>query len=100
MPEERTTQLLVRILTISGQTIDYRYFIPSNDNEAENVVDKAANMITRAMAPKTSALVWFDNPPIVYNPDNILGIRTDLVASEQDKKTIGNMIRKKLGLAL
>jgi hypothetical protein len=100
MPEERTTQLLVRILTISGQTIDHRYFIPANDNEAENVVVKAANMIMRAMAPKTSALVWFDNPPIVYNPDNILGIRTDLVASEQDKKTIGNMIRKKLGLAL
>ena len=100
MPEERTTQLLVRILTISGQTIDHRYFIPPDDSEANNVVDKAANMIMRAMAPKTSALVWFDNPAIVYNPDNILGIRTDLVASEQDKKTIGNMIRKKLELAL
>ena len=99
MPEERTTQLLVRILTISGQTIDHRYFIPSDDSEADKVVDKAATMIMRAMAPKTSALVWFDNPSIVYNPDNILGIRTDLVASEQDKKTVGNMIRKKLGLA-
>jgi hypothetical protein len=50
------------------------------------------------MAPKASLLVWFDNPLIVYNPDNILGIRTEFVGSEQDKKVIGARVKEKLGL--
>jgi hypothetical protein len=98
MPEERTLALIVRVITVVGQNIDHRYIMPSDDKEAERTIDSLANMIMRAMAPKASALVWFDGPFIVYNPDNILGIRTDLVGSEQDKHIFETKLKKKLGL--
>jgi len=100
MVEERNLQLIVRVLTVGGQNLDHRYLLPSDDKEAEEIVGKLATMIARAMSPKTSVLVWFDNPLIVYNPDNILGIRTDLVGSEQEKRAIGAQVKMKLGLIL
>jgi aspartyl aminopeptidase len=98
MPEERTLPLIVRVITVVGQNIDHRYTVPSDDKEAEKSIDSLANMIMRAMAPKASAIVSFDNPLIVYNPDNILGIRTDLVGSEQDNHIFETKLKKKLGL--
>ncbi len=98
MTEERHLQLIVRVLTVGGQNLDHRYIMPSDDKEGEELVEKLTRMIIRAMSPKTPLLVWFDNPLIVYNPDNILGIRTDLVGSEQDKKAVGGRVKEKLGL--
>lgn len=98
MVEERNLQLIVRVLTVGGQNIDHRYILPSGEKEAEKFADDLAGMIKRAMAPKSSALVWFDSPLIVYNPDNILGIRTDLLGSEQEKRAMGIQMKVKLGL--
>ena len=98
MTEEKNLQLLVRVMIVGGQAVDHRYILPSDDKKAEEVVGKLANMLTRAMAPKTSLLVWFDNPMTLYNPDNIVGIRTNLVGSEQDKMSFDNQLKAKLGL--
>jgi len=98
MADEKTQQLIVRVLTVGGQTIDHRNPIPTDEKEASRAIDKLAHMIMRAMAPKSSVLVWFDNPLIVYNPDNILGIRTELVGTEQEKQTIGTEVKSKLRL--
>ncbi|HXZ94734.1 MAG TPA: hypothetical protein VEG28_02345 [Dehalococcoidia bacterium] len=98
MTEEKNLQLLVRVMTVGGQTTDHRYILPSDNKKAEEFVEKLANMIARAMAPKTSQLVWFDSPMIVYNPDNILGIRANLVGSEHDKTSFDNQLKAKLGL--
>jgi hypothetical protein len=98
MADEKILQLIVKVLTVGGQSIDHRHLIPSDEKEASRAIDKLANMIMRAMAPKSSVLVWFDNPLIVYNPDNIIGIRTELVGTEQEKLAMGTQVKSKLRL--
>ena len=96
--EKKNLQLILRVMTVGGHTTDHRYFMPSDDMKAEEFIEKLSSIITRAMAPKTSLLIWFDNPLIVYNPDNIIGIQPNLVGSEQDKTTFDNRLKAKLRL--
>ncbi len=100
MSEDRTIQLTIRVLTVGGQHVDHRYTMPSDDKEAEEAINGLANMILRAITPKTSAIVWFDSPLILYNPDNIIGIRTDILSAEKDKQIFGIRLKNKLGLTL
>lgn len=100
MSEDRTIELVIRVLTVGGQHVDHRYSMPSDDKEAEETINGLANMMLRAITPKTSAIVWFDSPLILYNPDNIIGIRTDILGLEKDKHIFGTRLKKKLGLNL
>lgn len=95
MAEDETLQLIIRVLTLGGQEIDHRYVL-CDSNESEKVIDNVVDMITAAMTPKISTPVWFEYPFIVYNPDNIFGIRTECLGSMEQGKAVRDEIKMKL----
>jgi len=75
-------------------TVILNYDIPSDDKKAADFADKMSDMISKAMRKQENRVFWFDNPLICYNVDNVAGVQTDALESEELKEIIKKSYRK------
>lgn len=71
-------KILVKVYLVGGKEITHTYSPPKTESEMQqlikDMVDKAFGL-TRG----EQGYLYFDNPNITYNPDNVLGIEFSTV---------------------
>lgn len=96
--DKEIRKAIFTVILNNGERISHTYDIPSDDKKLKEFADKITDMISNAMKKQKNWLCWFENPLICYNIDNVLGIQTDILESEELNEIIKKSYRK-LGFA-
>jgi len=82
------------VILNNGERVSHTYDIPSDDKKINEFADRMTEMISNSMKKQKNWLCWFENPLICYNIDNVLGIQTDTLESEELNEIIKKSYRK------
>jgi len=75
-----------RVILNSGQVMEHVYDIPNTKKEADKQLKEYAERIFMAMAPGVKGTLWFLNPPVVYNPDNVAAVEVQGITTSELEK--------------
>jgi len=75
---------------IDGTSRTHRYELPEDDTEADNLIDEIFFIIKLIYQKDNLRRLFFENPYIFYNPENV----TCVEISGEGKKDIKNSIER------
>ena len=66
-------KIIIKVYLVSGKAIDHIYEVPKSDEEMEEFITDMVDR-TNSLVRGRIRYLWFDNPSITYNADNVEGI--------------------------
>ena len=66
-------KIMIKVYLVSGKEITHIYEVPKSDAELKQFIKDMVER-TLVLTRGDTGFLWFDNPNITYNPDNVLGI--------------------------
>ena len=81
--EQKPPKLIFTVLLVNGEKISHTYDVPLDRKKAVELVDYMAEMIVAAMTHRKETYLYFMNPSISYNPDNVLGVKLDAFEAKE-----------------
>ncbi|HEY78129.1 MAG TPA: hypothetical protein G4O09_03345 [Dehalococcoidia bacterium] len=90
--QDIVAKILIKVYTVSGLTITHEYEPPPKNKLKEFIKEMVyrSNLLCR----EEKGLMYFDNPHITYNPDNVVGIEICSVGVSELKSAIEKAQRK------
>jgi len=76
------------VLLVGGEKVVHTYDAPPTLKEAEKLIKDMGHRIGTSLTNKKGVLLWFSNPNICYNPDNVLGVQFGSITEGQMKKAV------------
>ena len=74
--------IIIKVLLANGKEINHTYDTPKSEKDLKkflrDVVDR-----TLILRRGQSGYLWFDNPNVVYNPDQVSGIEITSIGVKQ-----------------
>lgn len=83
---------LVKVYLVGGKEITHTYSLPKLGEEWDKLVEDIIDR-TEILSRSRSGLLWFDNPLVTYNPENVLGIELSTIGVKELEK-LNEILRK------
>jgi len=87
---------LIVFLT-NGMKVCHTYDVPSNYGEASKFVNTKTGEILGALEHPRPSVLFLQNPSIVYNVDNVIGIQSEFIGPKEYEGLIEKLKKRKLG---
>ena len=91
-------KIIVKVHLVNGEQLIHEYDSPSSDKEvrelARKLVFRTAALTKGELKVGGSKILHFENPHIIYNPDNVAGIDISAIGVEELKKALEIAQRK------
>jgi hypothetical protein len=90
---EIIAKVIIKVHLVNGEVIAHVYSPPTSEKEMKQFVDEIVDR-EKALTRGKIRFLYFENPGIVYNPDNVAGIELSTVGAEELKSALERAGRK------
>ena len=95
--EEQAPKVFFRVMLTTGCDITHEYDLPLDQEEAKDFLNEMAEAIVSAFAGEEPRVLYYQNPNVAYNADNVVAVRADFVNAEEYEEAIQRAMKQPLG---
>jgi len=97
MSEEKVAKFIFTVLLVNGTARTHTYEVPLANNEAIKFSDFIVSHLSQAMRGGRTTFLFLENPSILYNPDNVLGVEWSVLGAKEFEEAVRKAQRKAMG---
>ena len=94
--QNKTGKVIFTVLLPSGKEIPHEYEVTSDREKLGELLDHVADMVGKALTIGKAHRLLFENPPTVYNPDNVSGVQVSFFGPVELEK-VRERVGRKMG---
>lgn len=97
MSEQERPKAEFTVLLATGEKRTHTLDVPSDHEKAMEFVEFWVDKISLAMTRGAAAYLWFPNPNITYNPDNVVGVEFRSIGAKELEEIITKTQPERIG---
>lgn len=92
--QKETMRALYTVLLTDGREICHGYNVSSDYEEACKFIDGMTETLSDALMKRNPPTLFLQNPSILYNVDNVIGVRVDFIGPKKLEELTKRLSRR------
>ena len=97
MSEETVAKSIFTVLLVNGEKRTHTYEVSLAYKEARKFIKFMVKNIGEALRGGRTTFLYFENPSICYNPDNVLGVEWSVLGAKEFEEAVRKAQKKAVG---
>jgi len=93
---EIVEKIIIKVYLVNGKEIPHEYYPPTSEKAGRNFIREIVHRMG-ALSRGENKHLYFENPHITYNPDNVVGIELSAIGAEELRKAL-ERAQRRIGL--